>query len=73
MYISLFMNPYKYALKTFMRLTSSSSEIVRVILYKCPFVPNKLYTFRHLDYRFKISCFIDNYNSACISFFHLGQ
>ena len=73
MYISLSMYPYKYTLKTLVRLTSSSSEIVRVLLYKCPFVPNKLYTFRHLDYRSKTSCFVDNYNSACIAFFYLGQ
>ena len=53
MYVSLSMNPYKYALITSMRLTSSPSETVRLLSYKYSFVPNKLYTFRRLDYRFK--------------------
>ena len=68
MYISLFMDPYKYALTASVRLTSSISETVMAFSYKCLFVPNKLYTFRHLDYMSKTSCFINNCNSACIAF-----
>ena len=33
MYISLFINPYKYALTTSMRRTSSLSEIAKVLSY----------------------------------------
>ena len=68
MYISLSMYSYKYVLTTSVRFTSSHSEIVRVLSYKCPFVANKFYTFRHLGYMSKISCFINNCNSACIAF-----
>ena len=56
MYLS--MDPYKYGLIASMRLTSGLSETIRALSYKCPFVPNKLYIFRHLDYKSKTSCFI---------------
>ena len=52
MYISLSIDPYKYALTASMRLTSSPSETVKAFSYKYPFVPNKLYIFRCLDYRY---------------------
>ena len=66
MYISLSMDPYKYALTASVRLTSSPLKTVRALLYKYSFVSNKFYTFRHLDYKSKTSCFINNYNYACI-------
>ena len=58
MYISLSIDSYKYALTSSVRLTSRPLETVRVLSYKCPFVPNKLSTFRYLDYRSKTYCFI---------------
>ena len=51
MYISLSMDLYRYTLTTSVRLTSSPSKNVRVLLYKYISLPNKLYTFRCLDYR----------------------
>ena len=57
MYISLSMDPYKYVLIASVRLILSPSETIRALLYKCSFVPNKLYTFRRLDYRSKYFLF----------------
>ena len=51
MYIALSMDSYKYVLTTFMRLTSSPSETIKALSYKYSFVPNKLYTFRLLEYK----------------------
>ena len=53
MYISLFMDPYKYVFTASVRLTSSPSETIRALSYKCQFLPNKLYTFRCFDCRSK--------------------
>ena len=38
MYISLFMDPYKYVFTASVRLTSSPSETIRVLSYKCQFL-----------------------------------
>ena len=69
MYISLSMDPYKYALTITMRHTSSPLETAKALSYKCPFVPNRLYTFRRLDYKSKK--FLCNYTR--IPFFYFGR
>ena len=51
MYISLFMDPYKYALTVLVRYKSNPLEIARALLYKCSSILNMLYTLRLLDYR----------------------
>ena len=50
MYISLFMDQYKYV---FTASVSSPSKTIRVLSYKCQFLPNKFYTFRCFDCKSK--------------------
>ena len=55
--------------------TNSAYDLIILITisYKYPFVPNRLYIFRCLDYISKTSHFVNEFNSVCIASFHFGQ